>query len=186
MCFPGFLGLFSWFLWFSWFSWYSSFYFVNDADKNFTNQTGTVIHGYGEVKQVGSDVVVMSAHSPLGPDTPSIETRIVYTGGSVTDLTYNYKMSGLTGGGAFMNNKIRKKVLSNNFSFWLNWNAETLLKRIKKNKKRPIAFNSSDTELMSLIKSRSKIYSKAQIKINCNNLKKSEIIEKILKIYEPN
>ena len=90
------------------------------------------------------------------------------------------------GGGAFMNNKIKKKVLSNNFSFWLNWNAETLLIRIKKNKKRPLAFNSSDTELMSLIKSRSKIYSKAQIKINCNNLKKSEIIEKILKIYEPN
>jgi len=83
--------------------WYSSFYFVNDEDKNFTNQTGTVIHGYGEVKQVGSDVVVMSAHSPMGSDAPSVETKIVYTGGSVTDLTYNYKMSGLTGGGAFMN-----------------------------------------------------------------------------------
>ena len=83
--------------------WYSSFYFVNDADKNFTNQTGTVIHGYGEVKQVGSDVVVMSAHTPLGPDTPSIETRIVYAGGSVADVTYNYKLSGLSGGAAFMN-----------------------------------------------------------------------------------
>ena len=100
-------------------------------------------------------------------------------------LNFNNSVISL-GGGAFINNKIRKKVLSNNFSFWLNWNAETLLVRIKKNKKRPLAFNSSDTELMSLIKSRSKIYSKAQIKINCNNLKKSEIIEKILKIYEPN
>ena len=39
---------------------------------------------------------------------------------------------------------------------------------------------------MSLIKKRSKIYSKAQIKINCNNLTKSEIIEKILKIYALN
>ena len=100
-------------------------------------------------------------------------------------LNFNNSVISL-GGGAFINNKIRKKVLSNNFSFWLNWNAETLLKRIKKNKKRPIAFNSSDTELMSLIKKRSKIYSKAQIKINCNNLTKSEIIEKILKIYELN
>ena len=90
------------------------------------------------------------------------------------------------GGGAFINNKIRKKVLTNNFSFWLNWNAETLLQRIKKNQKRPVAFNSSDTELIGLIKKRSKIYSKAQIKINCNNLTKSEIIEKILKIYELN
>jgi shikimate kinase len=100
-------------------------------------------------------------------------------------LNFNNSVISL-GGGAFINNKIRKKVLSNNFSFWLNWNAETLLKRIKKNKKRPIAFNSSDTELMSLIKKRSKIYSEAQIKINCNNLTKSEIIEKILKIYELN
>ena len=83
--------------------WYSSFYFVNDTDKNFTNQTGTVIHGYGEVKQVDTDVVVMSAHSPMGSDSPAIETKIVYTGGSVADVTYNYKMSGLTGGAASFN-----------------------------------------------------------------------------------
>jgi len=111
--------------------------------------------------------------------------RILEEKNTLKVLNFNNNVISL-GGGAFMNNKIRKKVLSNNFSFWLNWNAETLLVRIKKNKKRPLAFNSSDTELMSLIKSRSKIYSKAQIKINCNNLKKSEIIEKILKIYEPN
>ena len=111
--------------------------------------------------------------------------RILEEKNTLKVLNFNNSVISL-GGGAFMNNKIRKKVLSNNFSFWLNWNTETLLGRIKKNKKRPIAFNSSDTELMSLIKSRSKIYSKAQIKINCNNLTKSEIIEKILKIYEPN
>ena len=111
--------------------------------------------------------------------------RILEEKNTLKVLNFNNNVISL-GGGAFMNNKIRKKVLSNNFSFWLNWNAETLLIRIKKNKKRPLEFNSSDTELMSLIKSRSKIYSKAQIKINCNNLKKSEIIEKILKIYEPN
>ena len=111
--------------------------------------------------------------------------RILEEKNTLKVLNFNNSVISL-GGGAFMNNKIRKKVLSNNFSFWLNWNTETLLGRIKKNKKRPIAFNSSDTELISLIKDRSKIYSKAQIKINCNNLTKSEIIEKILKIYEPN
>ena len=111
--------------------------------------------------------------------------RILEEKNTLKVLNFNNSVISL-GGGAFVNNKIRKKVLINNFSFWLNWNAETLLKRIKKNKKRPIAFNSSDTELMSLIKKRSKIYSKAQIKINCNNLTKSEIIEKILKIYELN
>jgi hypothetical protein len=82
--------------------WFSSFYFVNDTDKNYANQTGTVFHGYGEVKQVGSDVVVMSAHSPqdASGESPSIETKIVYAGGSVADVTYNYKMAGLTGNNA--------------------------------------------------------------------------------------
>ena len=85
--------------------WYSSFYFVNDTDKNWANQTGTVFHGYGEVKQVGSDVVIMSAHSPqdASGESPSIETKIVYAGGSVADVTYNYKQAGLTGGAAAHN-----------------------------------------------------------------------------------
>ena len=83
--------------------WFSSFYFVNDTDKNYSNQTGSVFHGYGDVKQVGSDVVVMSAHSPQGVNSASVETKIVYAGGSVDDVTYNYKMAGLTGDAAVMN-----------------------------------------------------------------------------------
>ena len=93
--------------------WFSSFYFVNDTDKNYANQTGSVFHGYGDVKQVGSDVVVMSAHSPqCSGDCPAIETKIVYAGGSVADVTYNYKLSGLTGGGAAMNGNYLGKANS--------------------------------------------------------------------------
>ena len=40
-----------------------------------------------------------------------------------------------------MNDKIRKEILANHFSFWLNWDESTLIKRIKDSKKRPIAFN---------------------------------------------
>ena len=90
------------------------------------------------------------------------------------------------GGGGFINEKIRKKVLKNNFSFWLNCTTQTLLNRIKNNKKRPIAFNLSNDELTELIAERSKIYSKAQFKINCYKLTKTEIVNKILKIYESN
>ncbi len=88
------------------------------------------------------------------------------------------------GGGSFINEKIRKEILINNFSFWLNCDAKTLLKRIKKNKKRPVAFNLNDSEILELIEKRTKIYSKAQFKINCHKLKKTEIVNKILKIYE--
>ena len=88
------------------------------------------------------------------------------------------------GGGGFINNKIRKEVLTNHFSFWLNWDELILIKRVKNSKKRPIAFKSTDQEIRSIIKSRSKIYSHAQFKINCNKLTKNEIVKKIIKIYE--
>ena len=87
------------------------------------------------------------------------------------------------GGGSFINEKIRKEILINNFSFWLNCDPKTLLKRIKKNKKRPVTFNLNDSEILELIAKRTKIYSKAQFKINCHKLKKTEIVNKILKIY---
>jgi len=90
------------------------------------------------------------------------------------------------GGGGFINEKIRKEVLKNNFSFWLNCDTQTLLNRIKKNQRRPISFNLSDSELTELITKRTKIYSKAQFKINCHKLKKIEIVKKILKIHERN
>ena len=88
------------------------------------------------------------------------------------------------GGGGFINDKIRKEILSNHFSFWLNWDESTLIRRIKGSTKRPLAFKSTDREIRTIIKNRSKIYSNAQFKINCNKLTKTEIVKKIIKIYE--
>ena len=88
------------------------------------------------------------------------------------------------GGGAFSNKEIRKEVINNHLSFWLDWNSDILLNRIKNSKKRPLAFNSSENEIIDLIKKRSNIYSKALYKIECDNLTKNEIVKEILKIYE--
>ena len=90
------------------------------------------------------------------------------------------------GGGAFMNKKIRTEILKNHKSFWLNWNNQVLLDRIKKSKKRPIAINLNEEELINLINKRSYIYSKAHYEIKCDNLSKDMITDKILKIYETN
>jgi shikimate kinase len=98
----------------------------------------------------------------------------------------NYNIIISLGGGAFINDRIRKEVLKNNLSFWLNWNAYTLLDRIKKSKKRPLAFNINETKLVELIVNRSKIYSKAKFKINCQKLSKKEITKKIISLYEKN
>ena len=90
------------------------------------------------------------------------------------------------GGGAFLNNNIRKEVLKNHLSFWLNWDHEIIINRIKNSKKRPLTINSTNNQLIDLIKKRSIIYSKALYEIKCDNLFKDEIVEKILKIYEAN
>ena len=88
------------------------------------------------------------------------------------------------GGGAFINEIIKKKVKKKGIAIWLNWNSQTLINRIRKNKKRPIALNLDDNELKDLINSRSKIYSEANYKINCENMNKIEIVKKITQIYE--
>ena len=90
------------------------------------------------------------------------------------------------GGGAFINKNIRKEVLKNNISFWLNWDDKILIKRIKNNRKRPLTIDATDNDLIDLIKNRNNIYSKALYEIKCDNLTKNEIVDKIHKIYETN
>ena len=98
--------------------------------------------------------------------------------------SYNNVIS--LGGGGFLNEKIRKEIISNHLSFWLNWNTETLLNRIKSSKTRPLTANLSNIEINELILNRSKIYSKANFKIDCNNQTKNEIVKKIVDLYENN
>ena len=88
------------------------------------------------------------------------------------------------GGGAFINPKIREEILKNHFSFWLKWTSKTLIKRIQNSPKRPISYQASKNELVNLIKKRSNIYSKANYKINCENLSKNEIVNKVINVYE--
>ena len=90
------------------------------------------------------------------------------------------------GGGGFINKNIRKEVLNNNISFWLNWKSSTIIQRILKSKKRPLTKNATENDLKKLINDRLKIYSEANFKINCENLKKSMITKQIIEIYEKN
>ena len=88
------------------------------------------------------------------------------------------------GGGAFINKAIKKEVLENHLSFWLNWDNNTLINRIKNSKKRPLAYNLSKVELIEIIQKRSTIYSKALYKIDCNDFTKQEIAKQVIKLYE--
>ena len=90
------------------------------------------------------------------------------------------------GGGGFLNKNIRKEILKNHISFWLNWENSTIINRILKSKKRPVAFNSSENNLKRLINGRSNIYAEANFKINCETLTKKMIVKNILELYEKN
>ena len=88
------------------------------------------------------------------------------------------------GGGAFINEAVRKVSQKDNATIWLNWNLKTLIDRIKKNNKRPVASNLSNNELKDLLINRSKIYSKANYKIDCENMQKTEIVNKIIQLLK--
>ena len=84
------------------------------------------------------------------------------------------------GGGAFMNKELRKTIKQKSSTFWLYWNFETLIKRIRNNNKRPVVKNMTHSDIKKLITERNKIYYFSDYKIICENLKKSEIADKII------
>ena len=88
------------------------------------------------------------------------------------------------GGGGFVNEIIRKETNTKSKTFWLDWNLDTLISRIRKRNNRPVALALNNNELKNLIIKRSKYYSKAKYKINCQKLNRSEIVKKILNLYE--
>ena len=88
------------------------------------------------------------------------------------------------GGGAFINDKIREKVLSECISMWLNVNLKTIYKRLKNSKIRPLANNDNQNNLSKIFFERKKIYYLADHKINCDNLNINQISNKIIKLYE--
>ena len=90
------------------------------------------------------------------------------------------------GGGAFMNKELRKVLKQKSSTFWLHWNADILIKRIKNNDKRPIIKGLDDAEIKKLINERNKIYYFSDFKIICESLKKTEIVDKIIKKCKKN
>ena len=89
------------------------------------------------------------------------------------------------GGGAFLNNSIRKSAKKLSVSFWLDVPIGELIKRLKKNRQRPLLFKKNLSETVKKIYfDRKKIYNEADFRIKCETLKSEEIAKKILNLYE--
>ncbi len=103
---------------------------------------------------------------------------------TLSELKKNNSVISL-GGGAFINNKIRKKAKKFSISFWLDVPIKELIKRLKKNKQRPLLFDkNNDEEVKRIYFDRKKIYNEADHRIKCDYLKSEEIVNIILSLYE--
>ena len=89
------------------------------------------------------------------------------------------------GGGAFLNNSIRKVVKQLSTSFWLDVPVEELVRRLKKSAQRPLLLNKNLNETVKKIYyERKKVYNEADFRIKCYTLKQVEIVKIILNLYE--
>ena len=89
------------------------------------------------------------------------------------------------GGGAFIDFHIRKEVLKNCISFWLDVKTEVILSRSRSLKKRPL-LNRGDLKntFHDIYEKRKKVYSLANFRINCTRINKFKVTRKIVQIYE--
>ncbi len=108
-----------------------------------------------------------------------IETEI-----TLLELKKNNSVIAL-GGGAFLNNAVRRRAKKLSVSFWLDVSIDELIKRLKKNRRRPLLNKKNVGETVKKIYfDRKKIYNEADYRIKCNSLKSEEIVNTILNLYE--
>ena len=89
------------------------------------------------------------------------------------------------GGGAFINKNIREHILKSSISIWLDVDIKILNDRVLLNNRRPLLNKDNNVQKINeMYNERKKFYSMANYKIDCKNLKKEIIAEKIIKIYE--
>ena len=89
------------------------------------------------------------------------------------------------GGGAFINKNIREHILKSSISIWLDVDIKVLNDRVQFNNRRPLLNkDNNENKINEMYNERKKFYSMANYKINCRNLKKEVITEKIIEIYE--
>ena len=88
------------------------------------------------------------------------------------------------GGGGFINNKIRQKVLSECIAVWRNVDLNIIYKRLKNSTKRPLIHKNNQKNIGKIFMERKKIYSLADHEVSCDNLNIRQISDKIIKLYE--
>ena len=89
------------------------------------------------------------------------------------------------GGGAFIDKTVRREIKNSCTSFWLDLNVTDLLSRLKNTKKRPMLDpNDIENSINKIYSERKKIYNESDYRIKCGSMKKNEIVDRVIKLYE--
>ena len=103
---------------------------------------------------------------------------------TLSELKKNNSVVSL-GGGAFLNNNIRRNSKKFSISFWLDVPIDKLIKRLSKSRQRPLLYKKNISETVKKIYfERKKIYNEADFRIKCGSLKSEKIVNEILNLYE--
>jgi shikimate kinase len=89
------------------------------------------------------------------------------------------------GGGAFVDNIVRKETLNSSISVWLDLSTKSIIKRLKNIKKRPLLDEKNlEASINKIYSDRKKIYNLSNFRVKCDLLEINEIIKKIIEYYE--
>lgn len=84
------------------------------------------------------------------------------------------------GGGAFVNPQVRRSLIEEAVTIWLDTPFELLLPRLMGSQSRPLASNRSQAELRALFDQRRETYRQAQIHIDTSDANIERIVETIV------
>ncbi len=88
------------------------------------------------------------------------------------------------GGGSFMNENIKNKVLSECLSIWLDLNVENLSLRLAKDSRRPLLQKTNNLKtIQKIYNNRKNLYKLANYRVDCNKLSVKQLVNKIVNIY---
>ena len=89
------------------------------------------------------------------------------------------------GGGAFLDNVVRKETLRSSISIWLDLSTRSIIKRLKNIKKRPLLDEKNlEVSINKIYSERKKIYNQSNLRVKCDLLEIDQIIKKIIEYYE--
>ena len=149
---------------------------------------GKVVAKKQELKFIDTDTIIEKKHSMKIAEIFEKKGEKFFRAEEEKEVLKSLKKNKCVialGGGAFMNKKVRETILKNSVSIWMDVSLKTLNKRIKWNKKRPLLKDENTEEkIKELYAERKNIYKLAKYKINCNDMEKKEIVEKIITYYE--